>query len=229
MAWTELLFLHWRVPADRIARLLPEGLEVDTFDGSAWLGLVPFRMQRCWFRGFGWAPRDAGLTEFFECNLRTYARRRGVPGVWFLSLDAETLLPVLGGRWLWSLNYTHSRFNVSQEGLTTRYELSRRRGPWPAGRASVHWTRHERLPEARPGSLEHFLTERYWLFSHRRGQVLGGRVAHAPWPLHRAEVHHLDQTLTHAGGVPVEDEPLAWATPGVDVEGWRLGDPPDAA
>lgn len=222
MTWANLLFLHWRLPPEAVRPLVPPELELDTFDGSAWVALVPFRMQACSFRGFGWAPGALGLRDFYECNVRTYARFRGLAGVWFFSLDAQTLLPVLGGRWMWSLNYVHSRFDVTRDGDATRYQLTRRRGPWPAARTSIAWRPGARLPTSEPGSLNHFLTERYWLFTRRRGRIMAGRVEHDPWPLHQAELLHLDDGLVAAGGAKVSGPPMALASPSIDVMGWSL-------
>jgi uncharacterized protein len=224
MAWADLLFLHWPIDPDRVAPSLPDGFELDTFNDRAWLALVPFRMTDCAFRGFGWAP---GLRHFYECNVRTYVRVGDRRGVWFFSLDAESRLAVLGGRWMWNLNYVHSRFDVRHERDRMRYDyaLKRRRGPWSPGRTHVVWETGDRLPPAEPGSLEHFLTERYWLFTLRRGRVYAGRVRHDPWPLRRARVEHIDDTLLAAAGFEgVASEPPAsvLATDRIEVEGESL-------
>lgn len=223
MDWTDLLFAHWRVSVDAVRAIVPPELEIDTFDGEAWVGLVPFRMERCWFRGFGWLPAAAGLRDFYECNVRTYVRYRGTPGVWFLSLDAETTLPVVGGRWMWSLNYVRSTFNVGKTGGEIDYRLKRRPGPWPWAATQVRWRVGERIGPASPGTLEHFLVERYWLFSKRFGRILGGRVAHTPWDLHRAELLGIDDGLIAAGGLKVSGMPHVMASPRIEVRGWSLG------
>ncbi len=197
MSWTELLFLHWALDPDLVRPLIPEGLELDTFDGRAWVALVPFTMTDCDFAGLGWAP---GLTDFHECNVRTYVRVNGTPGVWFFSLDAQHLLPVLGGRWVWRLNYVYSGFDVSQRGTAHDYALRRRPGPWPKARTRVLWSTGEPLPTAQPGSLEHFLTERYWLFTKKRGRVFAGRIHHDPWPLTQATLVSLEDSLLDAAG-----------------------------
>ncbi len=263
MHWDSLLFLHWRTDAARLRALIPTNLDIDTFDGSAWIGLVPFKMANCRFRG---VPPLASTTNFYECNVRTYVRHRTpsgqvVRGVWFFSLDAQTLLPVLGGRWLWSLNYVRSDFAVTQQGSVTDYRLERRRGPWPAAKSHIRWRTGELLAETPPttapttapstvstgehsrantptftpsltssSTLAHFLTERYWLFTRRFGRVLGGRVAHVPWPLRAAELLHLDDTLLLAAGVQAHGTPVAFASDHLEVEGYPLGrvQPPDA-
>lgn len=244
MNWANLLFLHWRVDPAVMRPLVPEPLELDLFDGSAWIALVPFRMEKTSFRGI---PKLPGLANFFECNVRTYARYRGKSGVWFFSLDAQTLLPVLGGRRLWSLNYVYSKFNVSRtetegagEANVTDYRLTRRRGPWRPGHTHVTWRTGDPLPPSQPGSLEHFLTERYWLFTRRgrigerngrhagprdAGRIMAGEVRHAPWPLRAAELLHLDDTLIAAAGVKVSGLPILHASRHLVVNGYSLCEP----
>lgn len=240
MRWDNLLFLHWPVPAEAIRPLVPEQLEVDVFDGTAWVALVPFRMEATRFRGY---PPLPGLGSFYECNVRTYVRMPeaddhkerthlpgagaglpGVPGagVWFMSLDAERLLPVLGGRWLWKLNYVHSRFEVARsgDGRETDYRLVRRASPSVGSR--IVWRRGEPIEPSRPGSLEYFLTERYWLYTVKGGRLMAGRIVHEPWPLRSAELLHLEDGLVRAGGVEVGGDPLAWHSDTLDVIGWKL-------
>ena len=219
MNWANLLFAHWRVDPAVMRRLVPAELEIDCFDGSAWVGLVPFRMEGSVFRGF---PRLPGLRDFYECNVRTYVKGGGKSGVWFFSLDAATLLPVLGGRWLWSLNYVYSRFAVSQHAGATDYSLQRRPGPWASGRTRVKWRAGEVMPRSVPGSLEHFLTERYWLFTKRWGKIMAGEVRHEPWTLRRAEVLEMDDTLIAAAGLGVEGLPIVMASNLLEVEGYGL-------
>ncbi len=224
MTWTNLLFLHWPLIPDLLRPLIPAKLELDTFDDRAWIGLVPFRMESCRFRG---VPPLASTVNFYECNVRTYVRHQGRSGVWFFSLDAQTLLPVLGGRTLWNLNYVHSRFAVSHEpDGPIDYALSRRRGRWPSASAHIVWKPGSAMPPSTPGSLEFFLTERYWLFTHSRGRLLAGRINHQPWSLRSASLLQLDQSLTTAAGVPNQDisanQPLAFASDRTDVIGWSL-------
>lgn len=220
MTWSNLLFAHWPVDAAALRPLIPAELEIDTFDGVAWVALVPFQMTDTRFFGL---PPMPGLSRFYECNVRTYVRCGPAAGVWFFSLDAEHLLPTIGGRQVWKLNYVHSRFNVSRVTGTTSYALERRRwGPWPAGHTKLRWSVGPRLPTAEPGSLEHFLTERYWLFTKKHGAIHAGRVAHEPWPLHEATLHELDDSLVKAGGVEVSGKPIVHASPKLVVDGFSL-------
>ena len=220
MTWRNLLFLHWRAEPDAVRALLPDGVELDTFDASAWIGLVPFEMADTRLRGF---PPLPGLGRFYECNVRTYVRRAGKPGVWFFSLDAAHLLPVLGGRWLWSLNYIHARFDVTARDGVTDYRLRRRPG-WPEGRTAIRWTRGESLPTSQPGSLEHFLTERYWLFTRRHGRIMGGRVAHDPWPLRSATLDRVEDSLVSSAGLSIEGDPIAMMSDEIVVDGFALAE-----
>lgn len=219
MNWDGLLFLHWEVDAAALRRLVPEPLEIDTFDGRAYVGLVPFAMADCSFRG---VPRLPGLRDFYECNVRTYVRHGDMRGVWFFSLDAQTLLPVLGGRWMWNLNYVYSRFAVQREGAVTDYRLSRRAGPWPKAETHVRWETGGLLPPRGEHDLATFLTERYWLFTKRRGSLWAGHVRHEPWPLREAQVLHIEDSLIAAAGLSVSGEPIAFASEHVEVEGFAL-------
>lgn len=219
MNWDNLLFLHWQVDAAVLRRLVPEPLEIDTFDGSGWVGLVPFTMANCSFRG---VPPMPGLANFFECNVRTYVRHRGVAGVWFFSLDAQTLLPVLGGRWLWNLNYIYSQFRVASPENHTDYQLSRRRGPWPQASMHVRWHTGDLLPPRTESDLPTFLTERYWLYTKRRGGLWAGHVRHESWPLREANVLELHDELVAAAGLKISGPPLAFASKHIAVDGFAL-------
>jgi uncharacterized protein len=235
MRWDDLLFLHWPVDPQHLRALIPPQVELDLFDAKAWIALVPFRMEATRFRG---VPALPGLGAFYECNVRTYVSVKNavgnpVPGVWFFSLDAEHLLPVLGGRWLWSLNYIHSNFTVSKDIKTDiktdsahqpsgsiDYAMRRRRDA--THRTHIRWTPGASLPPSEPGSIEHFLTERYWLYTLRRGRIMGGRVAHPQWSLREAHIDHLDDTLIASAGLEVLGQPLAWHSNTLEVQGWNL-------
>ena len=213
MDWRELLFVHWRVDPDQLAEVLPDGLEVDTFDGSAWIGLVPFLMDDVRFFGLPGLPT---LRRFHECNVRTYVLRNGVPGVWFFSLDAASRLAVLGGRRLWKLNYIHSRFDVRKDGATVDYRLRRPDGTG----CHVQWTPTDPLPRSEPGSLRNFLTERYYLYAGGAHRLLRGPVWHEPWSLRRADVHVLDDQLVGRTGIETIGDPVCIAAEPLKVRGW---------
>ncbi|MBL8753887.1 MAG: DUF2071 domain-containing protein [Planctomycetes bacterium] len=185
MAWHDLLFLHWPVPAAALQAHLPPGLELETFAGSAWLGVVPFRMVRTRWR---FLPPVPTAGTFDELNVRTYVRAGGRSGVWFFSLDAASRLAVEGARLGFGLPYFRARMACRVEHGNVEYRSERhdRRGP-PAVFAAG-WSQRGGGAVAAPGSLEQFLVERYALFAWRRGRLVCGEIAHAPWRLAPAEV-----------------------------------------
>jgi uncharacterized protein len=204
--WSDLLFVHWRVPVEHIAPLVPDGLTVDTFQGDAWIGLVAFRMSGVRPRWWPWSFR------FPETNVRTYVHRDGRdPGVWFFSLEATNWLAVQVARATWWLNYFHARMSVVREDDRIYY-TSRRRGR--AGAASelraVIADRPAETPtgQAEPGTLEHFLIERYLLYTRSSdGRLWRGQVHHAPYFLQSAKLTQIEESLLAASGMIVADAP----------------------
>lgn len=218
MTWSELCFLHWPVAPAPLQRRLPPGLELDLFDGSAWLGVVPFRMSGVHLRGW---PALPGARAFPELNLRTYVRHAERAGVWFFSLDAASWLAVRAARAWFHLPYEHARMSCTAQGEGIAYS-SVRHGRERAAFAARYEPRGP-VQESRPGSLEHFLTERYALFAHdpRRGRLLLGEVHHAPWPLQPAEVELEHSSLHRPHGLELgSDKPLAHFARRLDVLAW---------
>ena len=191
--WNDLLFAHWPVPASDLAPRLPAGLEVDTFGGEGWLGVVPFYMDRVRVRTVGERAAGVPTTRAFpELNLRTYvrSRRTGRQGVWFFSLDAGSALAVAGARLLFSLPYfpARMRYEPGRDGEVT-YQSRR---VWPPGRPAETRLRYRPtgpVEWSAPGSLAAFLTERYCLFTVSRwsGRLMVGEIHHRQWPLQAAE------------------------------------------
>lgn len=203
--WSTLTFLHWRYDPAAVQRLLPAGLEVETFDGAAWVALVPFAM-RVATPGNRAAP---WLTTFLETNVRTYVRGPdGTTGVWFFSLETTRLHVTLVARATYRVPYCWARLRLVQDGARLRYEAVRR-WPGPRGARSLvdvelgePYTAEELTP------FEHFLTARYQLFAHRPfGGLLRTRVDHEPWLLRRATVHEIDDELVAACGLPAPSGP----------------------
>ena len=215
-SWLELAFLHWAVPVSAVRSLVPPGLEVQEREGSTWIGVVPFRMHGVMARGL---PDVPGVSAFWELNVRLYVARDGKPGVWFLSLDASNELAVWGGRTLFHLPYFRASVRAQTEGDATAY-TSLRAGPVPAR----YQARHRPLGEeyrAAPGSLDHWLTERYCLYAATpSGALQRTEVHHAPWPLRRGEVEIVENTLLDAHGIRLSGAPLCHVTRGVDVVTW---------
>jgi uncharacterized protein YqjF (DUF2071 family) len=225
-SWRNLLFVHWRLPAELVAGHLPTKLSLDTWDGDAWVGLVPFHMT-----GVRPAWWPAGFT-FHETNVRTYVHYKGRdPGVWFFSLEAANRLAVWVARQRWKLNYHFARMEVRRDGDQVRY-ASRRFGPGKAGAATRIEARVGPLlgtdePQkslaaglAEPESLEHFLIERYVLYAQAPGgRLRRGQVHHAPYVVRSAQLVQFEETLLSASGVNTTTAPCHVAfCDGVDVE-----------
>lgn len=221
--WRDLLFLHWDVPPRVVGETLPPGLSVDTFENRAWLGIVPFRMQRVRPRGL---PAVPGISAFGELNLRTYVRGRdGTPGVWFYSLDAHQRLAVGLARTLFHLPYVWARIVTERQDQQVRYRWSRSKNARRSEPSFVYDTPDDpgATPPAPapPGSLDAFLVERYVLFSYaaKRRRLYAGRVVHPPYRIATPRVHRLDTSLFELNGFPPPRRPPSHVTwsPGVDV------------
>ena len=208
--WHSLLFAHWPLPVAEIANRLPKGLMVDSFDGNAWLGVVPFTMDRIQFRGLGTVP---GANRFAELNLRTYVRdsRTGTPGVYFFSLDAANPLAVMAARSWFHLPYYWARMSATtNDSGTVEYASERRMVQQPVrfraryrGLGPTH-----RMKRSVAGSMEYFLTERYCLYTaDKRGRLLQGNIHHAPWPLEEAEAEIELNELPAAHGFQLPQTP----------------------
>jgi hypothetical protein len=214
--WERLTFLHWRFDAADVQRLLPGGLEAETSDGSAWVGLVPFYMRVATPGG----RRAPWVSNFCETNVRTYVRdHAGRSGIWFFSLDAARLGAVVTARATpYRLPYFWSSMRIGERGSDITY-LSRRR--WPGPRPADSRVRVGIGAPVAPADvtpLEHFLTARWRLFSVASGRLVSARAYHQPWPLFRAEAKVVDDhLLTAAGLAAAEGEPLVLYSPGVDV------------
>ncbi|MFB9992143.1 YqjF family protein [Deinococcus oregonensis] len=220
MKWHDLCFMHWAVDAGTIARTLPVGVEVDTYGGQAYLGVVPFRMS-------GVAPRLAPdvprLSAFPELNLRTYVTVDGVPGVWFYSLDIPEPLPVVLARTFFYLPYNLARMWMQRDNDSgvTRYASLRTQADAPAGRFAAAYRPAEPEFLAAPGTLEDWLTNRLALYSaDSSGRVYRGHIHHTPWPLRRAEAVIAENMLADRLGVKLEGQPHLLHSEQLDVRAW---------
>lgn len=214
MRWKHLLFIHWRVPPEALRTLIPEPLQIDTYDGAAWVGLVPFVMEAV--RPV-WMPPIPKLFDFPETNVRTYVRYGKQRGVWFFSLDAAHRLAVGTARRFWKLPYYHARMRCQLIAPNEiAYETVRTHHSHAYARVRY---RFEGTPrETEPGTLEHFLVERYTLFTAHRGVIHRGEVAHLPYTIQPASLLNLKQTLTDAAGITLPDEPpVVFYAPGFGV------------
>ncbi len=213
--WRSLLFLHWEVSPEQVQAHLPNGLTVDTFEGKTYLGLVPFTMRNV--RPV-WSPAVPWLSHFHETNVRVYVRDgSGRAGVYFLSLEAANPIAVELARGLFKLPYHWAKMDISPATYSSK-RLSH--SPLPA-HCHISYSLQHVLEQrtARPDTLEHFLIERYTLFSVSGKRLFAGRVAHPAYQYQKAILHSIDQTLTHAAGFPLDTPPpLAHYSPGVKVE-----------
>jgi hypothetical protein len=200
--WLDLAFLHWRVPVDAVRRKIPASLSVDSFDGAAWLAVVPFRMDGVRLR---WLPPLPGTYAFPELNLRTYVSADGKPGVWFFSLDADNALAVAVARRWFGLPYFSAEMEVRPEGEGFRFG-SRRRGDGVPAEFRARYGLSGPEFRARPGSLEHFLTERYCLYAVSRGRIVRGEIHHQPWPLRPGRAEIEANTMAAAAGFELPRE-----------------------
>jgi uncharacterized protein len=216
--WRSLLFLHWAMPVEQLRRRVPASLELDLYDGVAYVGIVPFAMQAV--RPSWWPAALA--SNFLETNVRTYVVRNGRPGVFFFSLEANSRLAVLAARTGWGLPYYHARMEMTRTGDEIEYQTRR-----TSSGGAAHQVRYrlgEDLRPSHPDALEYFLVERYLLFVERGGSLLCGQVHHSPYPVQRAEVLAVQDDLIVAAGLPRVAEPpaLAHYSLGVDVEVFGL-------
>jgi len=218
--WGKLLFMHWPCPAELLRPLIPPPLTIDTFEGRAWVGVVPFTM---WGVRPSVLPPFPGLSSFRELNVRTYVHYDGVPGVWFMSMDANSAPAVWGARQFFHLPYFNARISLHEQGPTITYSSRRTHPHAPPAAFDARWTSGELLSTSEPGSLAHFLTERYCLYTSSREQLYRCRVHHHPWPLRRAEVSSCNSTMLEALGLPTpEDEPLLHYVEALKTDIWPL-------
>ncbi len=217
--WRRLLFLHWEIEPQIIRDTLPPGLEVDTFEGRAYVGVVPFFMRDIRPR---FCPTVPGISHFLELNVRTYVHdERGRPGVWFYSLDANQSLAVLLARRFFFLPYFNSKMSASVQNEVVTY-ASWRHGSEQKHLSSYIYSGTESIPLPEPGSLEFFLIERYLLFAYqeKRRRLYSGRVYHKPYSLLQAEVESYSSSPMELAGfaAPMRPPDHAIFSPGVDVD-----------
>ena len=221
MRWLDLVFLHYPVPATSLEKFMPKGLTLETFEGNAWLGVVPFRMDQIHARGL---PPIPGTNAFLELNLRTYVTDGVHSGVWFFSLDAENPLAVRGARVGFHLPYMDARMKASEENSWIDYSSIRTHRNQPAASFKARYKPIGDIFKAAPGTLEHWLTERYCLFSKdSRETVYRGDILHQPWSLQRCEAEILENTMAEPLGISLPKiVPAAHFAKELDVRAWLL-------
>ena len=221
--WEDLLFAHWRVAAETLRQHVPAELELQTFDGSAWLGITPFRVSALRARGMLPLP---GVSFFPELNVRTYVTVGEKPGIWFFSLDAASRVAVGAARRFYRLPYFHARMRVTRRddgGID--FSSSRRDGraaAWPFTFEARYRPAGEVFNGA-SGTLEHFLTERYCLYAvDGRRMLHRAEIHHPPWPLQEATAEIERNTMPPPGIDLPETQPLLHFARRQDVAIWPL-------
>jgi uncharacterized protein YqjF (DUF2071 family) len=208
------LFAHWRVSAAALRDHVPAGLDVQEHDGSAWLGVTPFMVTGLRARGLLPLPL---VSSFHQLNVRTYVTHDGKPGIWFLSLDASSQVVVEAARRLYRLPFFHATIAVRRRGERTFCDSAR-----DDGRAfSCSYEPSGPQFTARPGSLEHFLTERYCLYTGGDGRLSRAEIHHRPWPLRPAEAA-IELNTMPPDWLRLEDEPVLHYSARQDVLIWPL-------
>ncbi len=202
--WCDLLFAHWPISAAQLQPLVPAPLRVQEFEGTSWIGLVPFRMQGVSLRPL---PDLPGISAFPECNLRLYVEHDGKPGVWFLSLDATNPLAVWAARQLFHLPYFRAQISLHWQERELLYEVCRR-GSARELELQLRYAASSEVYEAPAGTLEHWLTERYCLYAQAPdGRLFRTEVHHRPWQLQRADAEIKKNDLLIPHGLEVEGPP----------------------
>ncbi|MEQ1877511.1 MAG: DUF2071 domain-containing protein [Bdellovibrionia bacterium] len=219
MVWHDLAFLHWRVPVSILRPLIPSALEIDTFDGSAWIGVVPFSMSDVYMKGLNAFSLRA---PFCELNVRTYVSANGKPGVWFFSLDTESILTIVGARASHGLPYYFAKMSDEEDGGSFLYSSKR-----VASRSEfvARYSPKSEISHSKKGSIEYWLTERYVLYAQTLlGKIGFAEIDHVPWPLQTAncEIHKNTMHHTVPGLAPLKEKPLVHFAKRLEVTGWSL-------
>jgi len=219
--WDELLFAHWRVPADSLRALLPSDLELDLYQDEAWIGITPFAVTGLRLRGL---PPLPVVSSFLELNTRTYVTAGGKPGVWFFSLDAASQLAVEGARRTYKLPYFRAEMRVERRQGWLSYECRRRDSRGEAADFVGRYRPNGDRIDADPDSLAWFLTERYCHYAEDHGRLKRAEIHHRPWPLQPAEAEIEENTMPPAGIELLDQDPLLHFSARQDVVIWPLED-----
>jgi uncharacterized protein len=199
MQWHDLAFLHWPLDPGRVRPLVPPALELEVFDGQAWVGITPFGMRSVRPR---WLPSFPWISAFPELNVRTYVTAGGKPGVWFFSLDAGNPVAVRAARWAFALPYYDARMSLQAMNGQIEYASTRTHRGAPPATFRGRYRPSGPPGRSRRGSLEHWLTERYCLYAaDRKGKIYRGEIDHAPWPVQPGEAELYSNTMAPAARI----------------------------
>jgi uncharacterized protein YqjF (DUF2071 family) len=220
-AWNTLLFAHWSVAPEVLRPRVPPSLQIDTFEGQTWIGVVPFYMNDVRARGL---PPVPGTSAFCELNVRIYVTDGEKPGVWFFSLEAENPLAVWGARCFFRLPYFNARMEHKRDGDTVRYTSQRTHRGAPPAEFAGRYRPTGPVYRSVPGTLDHWLTERYCLYTaDQRGRVYRSDIHHLQWPLQPAEAEIKRSTMTEAAGIQLPDAPpLLHYVERIEMVAWYL-------
>jgi hypothetical protein len=217
-SWRNLLFAHWPVDAAMLRAHIPADLAIDTFEGRAWIGIVPFSMRGVRLR---WTPPLPGLSAFPELNVRTYVTAQARPGVWFFSLDAASTFAVTAARVSFHLPYFRARMQSTETDGWIHYESERTHLGAPHAVFQARYRAMGQAFEAPQGTLEHFLTERYCLYSATAGRIYRGEIHHPPWQLQIAEARLTQNSMAEAARLVLPAGlPLLHFSPRQDMVAW---------
>ena len=220
MNWHDLLFAHWPIPSAEMKPVIPAGMELDTFDGTAWLGVVPFRMSGVRPRGIPVLP---WFSVFPELNVRTYVTAGGKPGVYFFSLDAANPVAVAVARKRYHLPYFRAAMRCRDSSGWVDYSSRRTHQGAPAAEFRARYRPTGEAFQAPRGTIEYFLTERYCLYTTSGAGVCRAEIHHAPWPLQPAAAQIKVNTMAQAHGLHLPDvPPLLHFAKRLDVVAWTL-------
>lgn len=220
--WLDLLFAHWSLPVDALRPAVPAALPIDTFDDRAWLGITPFEVIGLRAQGM---PPVPGISRFPETNVRTYTTIDGKPGIHFFSLDAASTVAVAGARATYRLPYHRADMAIERIGEEIRYRTRRAE---PEAELVARYRSDGPVFEAQPGTLDHFLTERYCLYVvDDRQRIRRADIHHPPWPLQPAVATVERNTMTASQGIALPGDPLLHFAARQDVLIWPLGRPID--
>jgi uncharacterized protein len=218
--WCDLLFAHWQVAVEELERVVPAELPLDTYEGSAWLGVTPFFVRGLRLQGTAPVP---GLSSFPELNVRTYVRVDDKPGIYFLSLDAGSWPAVVAARRAYRLPYFHARVEArsDEEGVT--YDAIRTSADGQPARFRARYGPAGAPLPAHPRSLERWLTERYCLYTFDvEMRIQRGEIHHRPWPLRPAWAEIENNSMAMPFDIAIEGEPLLHFSARQDVALWPI-------
>jgi uncharacterized protein YqjF (DUF2071 family) len=218
-SWRHLLFAHWRVDAAELERLIPPQIRLDLHQGDAWVAVTPFRVEGFRLRG---TPPAPVLSRFSEVNVRTYVECAGKPGIFFLSLDTNSRSAVAGARRTYRLPYFRASQSLTDEAGDIRFRSARTSPDGPAAELRCSYRSTGEQFQATPGTLEHWLTERYCLYTLAGNTVHRAEIHHPPWPLQSATADFETNSMTAGLGLELAGDPLLHYSALQDVVLWSI-------